>query len=245
MFKNASIVSLLMLLLLYIGLVMAIPTTEDLRNLVCETLQIDIRQGQEDRYIAEKEIEQILKRAGFYPIGKKYAEINTAQIEDALETSSLIRKAECYKTTGGRIKLKIYQRTPILRVIADRGNYYVDTEGKKMPLPAGFSAYVPVATGCIEDSLALGKLYHFALFLRDNKFWNAQIEQIHVAPNLDVELTPRVGSHQIILGKIENYKENLDKLRLFYKKGLNKTGWNRYSKINLKYRNQVVCEKKQ
>jgi cell division protein FtsQ len=59
-----------------------------------------------------------------------------------------------------------------------------------------------------------------------------------------VELTPTVGSQQIILGKIENYKENLEKLRLFYEKGLSKVGWNNYSVINLKYKNQVVCTKK-
>jgi cell division protein FtsQ len=58
-----------------------------------------------------------------------------------------------------------------------------------------------------------------------------------------VELTPTVGNHQIILGKIADYRENLNKLQLFYEKGLAEVGWNRYSVINLKYKNQVVCTK--
>ncbi|MDR3267157.1 MAG: hypothetical protein LBT24_06285, partial [Tannerella sp.] len=69
-----------------------------------------------------------------------------------------------------------------------------------------------------------------------------QIAQIYVAQNQDIELSPTVGNHQIILGKISDYRENLDKLQLFYEKGLNKVGWNKYSVINLKYKNQVVCK---
>ncbi|MDR1436585.1 MAG: cell division protein FtsQ, partial [Candidatus Symbiothrix sp.] len=65
--------------------------------------------------------------------------------------------------------------------------------------------------------------------------------QIYVAPNKDIELTPRVGNHQIILGKLEDCEEHLEKLKVFYEKILNKVGWNKYSKINLKYKNQIVC----
>jgi cell division protein FtsQ len=52
-----------------------------------------------------------------------------------------------------------------------------------------------------------------------------------------------VGNHRILLGQIEYYRENLEKLKLFYEKGLNQMGWNQYSIINLKYKNQVVCTK--
>jgi cell division protein FtsQ len=184
-----------------------------------------------------------LQQSGINLVGKSLSEINTGRIEATLEANELVRQAECYKTVAGRVKLKVYQRTPLLRVIANKGNYYIDTDGKKMPVPANFSAYVPVATGFIEDDFALAELFRFSRFLQKNKFWNAQIEQIYVAPNRDIELTPRVGNHQIILGKIEDYEENLDKLKLFYEEGLSKIGWNKYSKINLKYKNQVVCTK--
>ncbi|MDR2086160.1 MAG: hypothetical protein LBP72_03185 [Dysgonamonadaceae bacterium] len=243
MFKNVSILSVIILLLIYFGFAMAYPSSQEYRNQLCENLHIEIKRGKAGQYIAEKDIKLILQQSGLYPVGKRFSEINTGQIEAALEANDLIRNAECYKTASGKIRLKIYQRTPLLRVISDKGNYYVDTEGEKMPVPSDFSIYVPVATGFIEDSFARKELYHFSLFLQKNKFWNAQIEQIYVAPNRDIELTPRVGSHQIVLGKIDDYEENLDKLKLFYEKGLNKTGWNSYSEINLKYKNQVICTK--
>ncbi|MDR2056970.1 MAG: cell division protein FtsQ [Dysgonamonadaceae bacterium] len=243
MLKNVSILSVTILLLVYFGLALVYPGAHEDKQYLCTNVQVEIKQEEENRYITEKDINRLLQQSGLDPVGKNLSEINTDRIEAALEANDLIRRAECYKTAAGSVKLKIYQRTPLLRVIANKGNYYIDTEGKKMPVPANFSAYVPVATGFIEDDFARTELFHFALFLQKNKFWNAQIEQIHVTPVRDIELTPRVGSHQIILGKIEDHRENLDKLKLFYKEGLSKVGWNKYSKINLKYKNQIVCTK--
>ena len=113
-----------------------------------------------------------------------------------------------------------------------------------MPLSRRFTAYLPIATGAIKEDFAKTDLYKFALFLHNDKFWNAQIEQIVVLPNQDIKLIPRVGDHQIILGNLYGYKERLDKLLAFYENGLNETGWNKYSVINLKFDKQVVCTKR-
>jgi len=207
----------------------------------CKSLQVEALGDEDSHYVGEKQVIAILQKAGIAPTGKAMSDVDAGKIESVLEANSLIKQAECYKTVDGVLKIKVEQRTPLLRVIANKGEYYVDTEGKKMPVPPNFSAYLPVATGYIENDFAQNELYHFALFLKKNKFWDSQIEQIYVAPNRDIELTPRVGNHQIVLGKIENYEENLNKLKLFYDKGLNKVGWNKYSKINLKYKNQIVC----
>jgi cell division protein FtsQ len=54
-----------------------------------------------------------------------------------------------------------------------------------------------------------------------------------------------VGNHKIIFGKAENIAEKFNKLKLFYTEGLNKSdSWRKYSIINLKYKNLVVCTKK-
>jgi cell division protein FtsQ len=196
-------------------------------------------------FIKSKDIVTLLRNVGLSPMGKKLTEINTGAIEEKLKENKLIKNVECYKTPQGNIKIEISQKTPILRIFSITGSYYIDSEGGIMSLPAStFASYVPVATGYIDKGFATTKLYKFALFLHDNKFWDNQIEQIYVAPNQNVEITPRVGNHQIILGKLENYAENLEKLRIFYEKGLDKIGWNRYSVINLKFENQVVCTKK-
>jgi hypothetical protein len=212
-------------------------------DLVCQKVEVYIVDSLENRYLSEKDILQALKQNNLNPVDKKISQIKTDDIKKHLEGNRLIKKVDCYKTIDGAIMIKVYQRIPILRVFSSVKSFYIDNEGEIIPALGNISAYVPVASGNIDEEFAKKKLYEFASFLEEDKFWNSQIEQIYIAPNQDVELIPRVGNHQIILGNIDDYKENLDKLKLFYEKGLNKIGWNRYSVINVKYKNQVVCTK--
>jgi len=233
------------LLLIYLAFSVAFINPKVDPDKECNSVQIKIMETTGASYLSVPQVETLLGKANIQPKGQKMSEIQAAFIEKTLEENKLIKNAEVYKTIDGAVMIRVYQRIPILRVISEKGNYYVDTEGEIMPVPPNYAAYVPVATGAISNEYAGKQLYDFAKFLRKNKSWNEQIAQIHVLPNLDVELTPRKGSHTIVLGKIENYRENLDKLALFYEKGLDKVGWNRYSRINLKYKNQVVCTKRE
>jgi cell division protein FtsQ len=241
MLKKIGILSIFVVLLAYLIFAVVYLNPKAEKETLCKTVEILIMDKTEDQYLSKTQVLNFLHNAGIDPVGKSVSKINTDKIETQLEKNRLIKNAECFKTIEGTIKIRIYQRTPILRIISNKGNYYIDNEGEVMPVPNNFSAFVPIATGYIEESYAKKQLYELALFLRKDKFWNAQIEQIYLAPNGDIELVPRVGNHQIILGKIENYTENLAKLKIFYEKGLNNVGWNKYSKINLKYKNQVVC----
>jgi len=82
------------------------------------------------------------------------------------------------------------------------------------------------------------------MFLHDNPDWDAWIEQIVVQKNHQVELIPRVGDFRIIMGNLDDYPEKLAKFVRFVNEGLAIVGWNRYTEINLKYENQVVCTRK-
>ncbi len=132
-----------------------------------------------------------------------------------------------------------------------------------MPTSDNYTARVPVASGFItdrqhvmqrynvanmSDSLKqisnLDELFELATFIRNNEFWRAQIQQIIVEPNGELTLVPTVGDHHILLGHTDKMEQKFKKLLLFYHKGLNKTGWDQYSHINLKYKDQVICTKK-
>jgi cell division protein FtsQ len=86
-------------------------------------------------------------------------------------------------------------------------------------------------------------VFRLAEFITEDDFWNAQFEQIYVTNNYEFELIPRVGSHIIELGKVENLDEKFENLKILYNRGFNNLGWNQYEKISLKYKNQVVCTK--
>lgn len=113
-----------------------------------------------------------------------------------------------------------------------------------MPIPNS-AANVAIATGYIDKAFATKELYEFGMFLQKHPLWKAQIQQINVTPAKELELVPQVGDHIIFLGKPGNYENKFDRLKTFYKKGLNEIGWNKYSRISLEFNNQIICTKKE
>ena len=145
-----------------------------------------------------------------------------------------------------QIEMEVTQRIPILRVMSANGeNYYLDNKGTVMPPDAKCVAHLAVVTGNVEKSFAMRDLYKFGVFLQKNSFWNAQIEQIHVLPGKNIELVPRVGDHLIYLGKMAGFEKKLKRVKAFYERGLNQVGWNKYSRINVEFDNQIICTKRE
>ena len=217
---------------------------KDRNNRLCTEVEVVIKDSLEEYFVGERELHEILRKKGIYPVKKKFASINTEEIEKAVLSNEMVANAEVYKTPSGIIKLEIEQKMPILRVMGVKGNYYVDHRGKIMPISFRYVANVPIATGYVEKEFAKSDLYKFALFLQENDFWNDLIVQIVVDENYDVILIPRVGNCRILLGTLSDFEEKLDKLMLFYKQVVPKMGWDKYSMINLKFKNQIVCTKK-
>ncbi len=208
----------------------------------------------------EEDVRNMILNLG-YGEGMRIDQVDVAHLERVLGNNPSIEHAEVYSTIDGVLKLDLIQRNPIIRVFSEAGDsYYIDENGWMMPLSNSYTARVVVANGGIKTNFAEGyqlnvldqsqedkslkNLFKLASFIRKNKFWKAQIAQIYVRENGDLELVPRVGNHEILFGKAQRIEEKFETLMTFYKKGLSKTGWNGYKTINLKYKNQVVCTKK-
>lgn len=211
---------------------------------MCADVQVVLRDSLEKHFVTEGDVVYLLKKAGIYPVDQPMKEINTEKIERKLIAYDMISNIEAYKTPSRMIKLEVEQKMPILRVNSTSGNYYVDNRGSVMPLSRHYVAHVLVASGYIDKELATGDLYHFARFLQENEFWNDQIDQVYVDADNEIELIPLVGNHKILLGSFDDYQKKLENLKLFYEQAIPKVGWEKYSLINLKYRNQIVCTKR-
>lgn len=213
-------------------------------GLVCNDIAIEIKDSVNAGFITKKEITDMLSKKGINPLGRKMNRIHTMTLERELAKHPLIDQVECYKTPSAKLCIELSQRIPILRIINDKGeNYYIDNKGTIMPPTAKCVAHVAIATGNVEKSFAMRDLYKFGVFLQNNSFWNAQIEQIHVLGNNRIELIPRVGDHIIYLGRLDGYEKKLERLKEFYAKALNQVGWNKYSRISVEFGNQVICTK--
>ncbi|MDR2472430.1 MAG: cell division protein FtsQ [Tannerella sp.] len=214
------------------------------RATVCKEVKIVVTDSLDKHFLTQAEVIAILKKANKYPLNKKIKDINTDEIEKILKNNEIVNSAEVFHTVSGKIIINISQKMPILRIFTESGSYYVDMSGKIMPTIPGKAIYVPVASGNINKAYAVSKLYEFALYLQKENFFNSLIEQIYVKSETDVEIIPRTGSHRILLGSLDDYADKLSRLQTFYEQVIPKMGWDKYSAINLKYNNQIVCTKK-
>ena len=211
---------------------------------VCEAVDIEITDSLEGGFVTTDYIHNILTKNKVFAEGKKLSGIDIQGLEEILQKDPYIDSARCYCSAASHLWIQIIPQRPILHVIQNNGeNYYLDGSGATMPVE-NMNIDLCVATGNITKDYAKKKLMDLAKFIYEDEFWDKQIEQIHVTDNHEIELYPRVGEHVIVLGTPENFPKKLENLMTFYKNGLSKTGWNKYSIINLSYDGQVVCTKK-
>lgn len=211
----------------------------------CTELKVAIVDSANAGFITPAEVGRLLRKGGLYPVGRPVDSVRGKDIEALLMKNPFIRRATCYKTPGGRVNVLVEQRMPVMRILSDNGdNYYIDEDGTPMR-PDGYEANLVVATGRIDKAYVRRYLVRLGRYLRADDFWDNQIEQINVTPEGTMELVPRVGEHVLYVGKPVNLQRKLRNLRLFYEKVLPTVGWNKYSRINLEYENQIICTRSQ
>ncbi len=218
-------------------------------EVVCKDVRIYIPGNQ--YFIDRQEVDHILQIKNHALIGRLIEKINIHELQNKLKANPFIEFAKVYADMDGVINVEISQRQPILRIINRyEQDFYVDQHGLKIPLSTNFTANVLVANGYIDELFAnrvdtlhttmAMELFRTADFIRKDSLWDAQIAQIYVNKDHEIELIPRVGNNRILLGNADSLDTKFRNLQVFYKKALPRVGWDAYKVINIKYANQVV-----
>jgi cell division protein FtsQ len=203
--------------------------------------------------------EQVLAHANGV-IGDPINHVDLVAIEQELRNTACVAKADVYHTLDGVLHVNVTQRRPIVRVInADGSGFYIDDDGFTMPLSKDYTARVLVATGelfepfassvtdlsTLGDSLAAitrsRALYTVATTIANDPFWSALFDQANVDATGHIELIARIGGQRVRVGDGSELKPNLAKLKAFYDQGIPQTDWRRYSVIDTRFADQVVC----
>lgn len=236
-------------------------------NIIATNLNISIHNNDENLFLSETDVKNFFNERNDSILDNRYRNISIPELEKALNSHPAIENAEVSADMNGEIKVEIKQRAPVLRIINKSGeSYYIDSKSKLMPLNDNYTARVLVASGEIfepyakryeysVDQIKKSKLFSEVSVLDDildvSNYINADstlsglVHQIYVNKDRELELYPAIGNHRIVFGNAKDIAEKFNKLKLFYKEGLNKTdSWTKYSTINLKYKNLVVCTKK-
>lgn len=204
------------------------------------------------------DIQKIIQRSFVFDLTEEnvpLANLKVGEIEKILEAEPFVLDAEVYVDAQNKLFVHASQRTPVIRVIdKDNQTYYMDESGRRMPMSDHSTARVIIATGEIppytpdfqdpRKKHLIKYLFDLAKYIRDDDFLNPMIEQIHVNARREFTLIPKVGKQKIEFGKFQDVEDKFNRLEIFYKEGMSREGWNKYKTINLKFRKQVICQKR-
>lgn len=163
-----------------------------------------------------------------------------------------IDRAQVFKNLKGKLVIQVYQSTPIARILQqEMPDAYITEHGDILPTSDMFSARVPLVSGSymnrmIEDGATVPEESRDVLallqFIDQSEFWKAQVAQLDIDDDGNIIIYPQVGKQHIEFGMATDIKSKFQRLELFYKKILPKEGWNKYNRVNVQYRDQIICE---
>lgn len=256
-------------IILYIAFVLAVFAGVVLVNVMRANSQVKgikvvIDYGDNPKMVSEKAIRrEILKQI---PTLESYLvkQVSCEDVSEAVGKNPFVERNNVSINVGGRIIVKCVQRTPIARIFYDEKEFYLDRKGVCVPLSTMGSKDVVVVSGdfhqkirdnyvslnvadMVDDSVRgnfdIVNVWKMVSYLYENPKYGVLFDQVYIDKARDIHLVPKLGDHTILVGDAEDLEQKLHNLWVLYKDGFSKVGWDEYSEINLKYKDQVICTK--
>jgi len=228
---------------------------------LCGGIEINIKDSSDYHFVTERQLLNLVYGNTGRILGRPVKDVSVSEIESRINVLRELKEAEVYITIDGTMHVYVDQRNPVMRVMPENGgDYFIDEEGVVVRRRNLYSPRLHIVSGNVNISSAmlngvsvldtsiknsiLKDIYHLINFINDDNFWSAQIDQVYVDGNDEIDLIPRVGNQLVHLGTAENFEGKLRNLEVFYDKVLPEVGWNKYSLINLEFKDQIVCKKR-
>lgn len=219
---------------------------------------IDIRMDEVDghRFLNRNDVLRTLTNDGADPLlGNNYADMDLKRLEERLKRNGLVKSCQLFRDLKGILIVDIKQQRPLARLVPDGdenksafAGYYLTEEGRWFPLSMNYTARVMLVSGPYfseRKSLTTEKNQSLLKLLKQietDPFWKAQVAQVVIDKNREVTLIPQVGDCLIEIGQPVELEAKFEKIKLFYKHILPLEGWEKYHRVSVQYRNQIVCE---
>lgn len=227
----------------YLGMSLAF-TERMVKTQAVEAIVVEISDSLELKIVSKESVFEKLKSHGFRINGMPVDSVDRLAIGDVVRDINGVKDASVFYTPDGDLNIRVWQKTPVVRIKSGRQDYYLDEDNQILGSLISHTPRVTVITGNVDLDLAKGKLFDLAILIQNDSFYSSLIQEIHLDKRQFLEIIPRVGNHRIFMGEPEDMEWKLRKLKAFYNKAFPNLGWDRYSSIDLRYGDQVVCKKK-
>ena len=179
---------------------------------------------------------------------------NANIIEKNILANPFVKEIKLYQDLSNKLIVDLVQYQPIARLVSEnKKDFYIDLHGNIFPTSTKFSERVLLIHTADNINFDLKninstdygkKIFTMINYIINDIFLSKIISEIDVNYNKNIIIYPQVSKQKIIFGYPEQIDVKFDKLMLFYKKILPAKGWNTYKTVNLKFKNQIICDKK-
>ncbi|MEO6228931.1 MAG: hypothetical protein ABJB11_20765 [Ferruginibacter sp.] len=220
----------------------------------CKGVHINIEGVTNNFFVDKKDIQASIRSiSDGNPVGKAIGSFKLKAIEQELQRNIWVKNVQLFFDNNEILQVAVLEREPVARIFTNNGaTFYIDSSLTILPLSDKFSARLPVFTNFPTDKKVLIKADSALLkdillvsnTIQGNSFLMAMIDQVDITPQRTFEMVPKFGNNIIVFGDANDVIEKFKKLELFYKEVIVKAGWNKYSVIDIQYKNQVVAKRK-
>ncbi|MFT6826915.1 MAG: cell division protein FtsQ [Roseivirga sp.] len=217
-------------------------------------IEVKIENTYENFFIDEDDVMSlVIEHKGDTMLGDAMGRVNLKEIEARIEKHSFIKDAQVFRDLTGHLVVKAIQNKPIARIVAGNGkNAYLGEDGEILPTSTKYTARVVVLSGNYMNQLTERrnvseneydlKLFDLINFINEDKFWSMQIAQVDVNSKGKIVMIPQVGGQRLEFGRAEDIEHKFKRLEIFFKEIMPTKGWNTYSRVNVEYKDQIICE---
>jgi cell division protein FtsQ len=204
----------------------------------------------ENKFLDRYRIESLITEK----MGKDSIIKNADIIEKNILANPFVKEIKLYQDLSNKLIVDLVQYQPIARLVSEnKKDFYIDLHGNIFPTSTKFSERVLLIH--TDDNINYNlkninstdygkKIFTMINYIINDTFLSKIISEIDINYDKNIIIYPQVSKQKIIFGYPEQIDVKFDKLMLFYKKVLPAKGWNTYKTVNLKFKNQIICDKK-
>ena len=192
------------------------------------------------KFISKDSVDKLLTQNELFSNKILKSTLNLKNIEHIILLNDYVSSVEVSISVGGKLEISIKEKNPVFRVLREK--YYIDTNGKKMPLSKNFSEVTPIVLGNV-DSMDLKMLGDLGNYIKNDEFLSKHIAGLTKSNN---KLIFNVDSFQynLNLNSYENYVSKFKNYKAFFNTVYSSGLLDSLTSINLDFKNQVIIQRK-
>ncbi len=200
-----------------------------------DKVSVKLNDGNPVYFVDEKEIKSLVQKEN--PSGK-IGDLEIPELEKKLNKNPYIDSANVYLNLNGNLNLDIKQRVPVFRINYQGKDFYVDDKGMEFPISRNFSYPCMLVTGNVKPS-EYEKLAELVKYIDKDDFSKKYFIGISKEKG-SYNLLTSEGNYKVEIGDLDNIEFKTKGFKTFVEKHLVFTDPQKYSKISVKYNNQIV-----